>query len=94
MMQNSETRSQMMTEFIVKISSNKRVMKMMQDDLKMMNMMMQGNNMQMMDSNIMTDKNSMKVMMQNSMKDVRMMNQMMEMMHIEGFMSDYCMRKE
>ncbi len=96
-LQNSETRSEVikaiaedhnyMTEFMENMQDNNHAMQMMQGNKKMMGMMMQGDGMQMMKDSMMT-----KNMMHSMMKDGKMMGNMMQMMQKEGMMSEDCMQ--
>lgn len=96
-LQNSETRSEVinaiakdhnyMTEFMENMQDNNHAMQMMKGNKKMMGMMMQGDGMQMMKDSMMT-----KNMMHSMMKDGKMMGSMMQMMHKEGMMSEDCMQ--
>ncbi|QHI36576.1 hypothetical protein IMCC3317_19390 [Kordia antarctica] len=103
MLQNSETRSEViktiaenhdfMTEFMENMQGNNHAMQMMQGNKKMMGTMMQGEGMQMMmkDSAMMKQMMGNKQMMHSMMNDGKMMEKMMKMMHEKGMMSEDCM---
>jgi hypothetical protein len=92
MMESIANDHSMMTEFMGKMKENPHAMQMMQGNKEMMNMMMQGNGMQMMHKNMMHNPEMMKNMMSTMMNDGAMMSNMMQMMHDKGMMSDECMK--
>lgn len=98
MLENSETRTELitdilnnhnyMTEFMESMQGNDHAMQMMQGNKKMIGSKYQDSEMQMM----MKDSMMMKNMMQGMMKDGNMMGNMMNMMHKNGMMSKECMQ--
>ena len=98
LLQNAETRSQIvtaltgdhdfMTELMENMQGNDHAMQMMQGNKKMMGMMMKGGGMKMM----MKDSMMTGDMMNPMMNDGKMMGDMMKMMHEKGMMSEDCMK--
>ncbi len=101
MMQNSESRGQMMqnilddnvmmSEFLSKMRLNQSALLMIQSDHEIMQMIIKGNEMHMANNNLLNDRDIMNGMMQSIIKDGEIMNQMVQMMYKEGFISDDCM---
>ena len=87
LLENPETRTDYMTEFMESMHGSQHTMAMMQGNKKMMGSMMQGEGMQMM----MKDSTMMHSMMNQMMNDGKMMGTMMKMMHEKGMMSEDCM---